>query len=165
MIARRALLAHAATLVACGYAPVRAVTSGAMSVRAGVSTAAEPRLLGDVVDAARRALRREGAFDPGASTALVVDVLRLEERTTAIESRGTGLRARGTTLGLVGRGRTEPGGYDTGELFVATESGDEADPLADATRRADVASLLAKKLGDSIVMTILGLPTTETNRL
>lgn len=163
MIGRRAVVALP-WLLACGYAPLRAAEA-AMSVRAGRSTVAEPRVLTEATEGARRALIREGAHDPASSHVLVIDVVRLDEATSGLARGARGVAGRGTTLSLVGRARVLPSGFETGEIEVADESGGEADALLDAARRAEVAIALGRRLGAALALTILGLPTTDRARL
>ena len=118
-----------------------------------------------MLDGATLALTREGALDPAGSTTLFVDAIAFDEQTAALDRSGSGIMGRASTLRLVGRGRTEPGRFETGELVLVAETAAELDALADAARRAEALSRLAKRLGETIVMTILGLPVTDLGRL
>ncbi len=166
MISRRALVASLPALAACGYRPVRAAGGGGLAVRPGKSTVAEPRALLEAVLGARRALAREGAYDPSSPDTLVVDVARLDEVSSGL-ARGVdgAVTARATTLTLVGRARVEPGGADSGEVGVSDDSAAERDALLDAARRAEVVASLGRRLGEALALTILGVPTIDGARL
>ena len=173
MSSRRAALgALALTLVAsCGYRPIREASgaSGGVSVVAGGTAVAEPLALTEAVVGAKMALARDGALRDGFPR-LVIEIVRLDERSSGILANGGDPRARGTVLALTGRAFVvdAPGaapGFDTGDVTVAEPVAAGPDARSDALSRDEAVRALARRLGETLAMRMIGYPTPAGERL
>lgn len=168
-----ALAAFSAALAAgCGYRPLRSLPAapGELSVVAAPSQVPDVTLVGDAVFGAQAALAREARLGRGAYPRLMVELLRVDERSSGALDLGGQPLARGVSLGLLGRAWVldAPGAsprFDTGDVRVATDVSAEADPRVDTLRRDDALRSLARRLGESLAGRVLGLPTPLDERL
>jgi hypothetical protein len=127
-------------------------------------------LVGDTVFGAQTALAREARLGRGAYPRLMVELLRIDERSSGALDFGGQPLARGVSLGLLGRAWVldAPGAtprFDTGDMRVATDVSAEADPRVDTLRRDDALRSLARRLGEALAGRVLGLPTPLDERL
>lgn len=155
----------AALLTGCGY---RAVYSEGTATPLCV-VAASPRVpdfsaVQAALDGARAELARSGSLSPsGHYPCLVVEVLRVEERSTGVLAVEETPRARGSAVVVTGRGgiQAEPGAplsRDTGDLRrgVALEAGTTLG--AEAARHRAATEAAAHALGRDLARRALGLP-------
>lgn len=162
----------AASGAGCGYRSLRSFPAapGALSVVAGPSQVPDVTLVGDAVYGAQAALAREARLGREAYPRLVVEIVRVDERSSGVRDAGGQPLARGASLGLLGRARVldgpgAPARFDTGDVRVAADVAAEADPRADTLRRDDALRSLARRLGEALAGRVLGLPTPLDERL
>jgi hypothetical protein len=164
---------------ACGYHPLY---GGEASTRLHVvllrSLVADAVATDEVLSGVREALAKEGALAAGDGyPRLEVEVLRADEVSEGIAApsvalgsgAGGGPRARATEVGLVARAHVvlEPGGAlerDTGDVRAMDLTASDVsigvlDPRADAMHHSDALRLVARRLGERLVLRILGNPT------
>lgn len=156
----------------CGYRPLRSLpaTAGELNVVAGPSQVPDVTLVGDAVYGAQAALAREARLGRGGYPRLVVEVVRVDERSSGVLGFEGQPLARGASLGLLGRAWVldAPGAsarFDTGDVRVAADIAAETDPRLDALRRDDALRALARRLGEALAGRVLGLPTPLDERL
>jgi hypothetical protein len=162
----------ALALVGCGYRPLRSfpAAAGELSVVAGPSQVPDVTLVGDAVYGAQTAIAREARLGQGGYPRLIVELVRVDERSSGIKDLKGQPLARGASLGLLGRAWVldAPGAgarFDTGDIRVATDFAAEADPRVDTLRRDDALRSLARRLGETLASRVLGLPTPLDERL
>ena len=156
---------------ACGYAPVREVVApGPLAVVRGEGRVADARADDEAVLGAKAALAREGVAREDGFPRLVIELVRLEERSSGILAAGGDPRARGVTLTLVGRAYVvgAPDGepeWESGDVALSAEIAAGNDPRADALARDDGLRALARKLGQALVERRFGYPASAAGRL
>ncbi len=162
----------AASAIGCGYQPLHSfpATPGDLYVVAGPSQVPDVTLIGDAVHGAQTALAREARLGKGPYPRLVVEVVRVDERSSGVRAFEGQPLARGASLGLLGRARVldapdAAARFDTGDVRVAADISAEPDPRADALRRDDALRGLARRLGEALAERVLGLPTPLDERL
>jgi hypothetical protein len=158
--------------VGCGYQPLRSfpVAPGELFVTSGGAQVPDITLSADAVYGAQLALAREAQLGKGPYPRLEVEVVRVDERSSGVRAFEGRPSARGVSLGLLGRARVldAPGAaprFDTGDVRVAADVAAEADPRVDTLRRDDALRALARRLGETLVGRVLGLPTPLDERL
>ncbi|HEU4407554.1 MAG TPA: hypothetical protein VFS43_19970 [Polyangiaceae bacterium] len=161
-----------ATLAGCGYRPLRSLPAapGELSVTAAPSQVPDVTLVGDAVYGAQVALAREARLGGGAYPRLVVELVRVDERSSGVRDVGGQPLARGVSLGLLGRAWVldapdATARFDTGDVRVVTDVAAEADLRVDTLRRDDALRSLARRLGEALAGRVLGLPTPLDERL
>src|SRR5262249_14673650 len=147
----------------CGYRPVYAAPGGArFEVVAGRSATSSFEAVQDVVDGARSELGAAQALGRGYPR-VVVEVLRVDERSIGIRSTANGPLARGSEVVVVGRARVfdaadAPPSLDTGDMSRAAQFAAGSSPTADAAARSRAVRDAARALGRALGRAVLGLP-------
>jgi hypothetical protein len=147
----------------CGYGPVYGGSGGPHYevVTGGYTTSSF-----EAVQAASAGLRSE----LGAAQALgrgfprvVVEVLRVDERSIGVRSTTNAPLARGSEVVVVGRAQVlqAAGGapsLDTGDMSRASQFAAGSSPSADAAARSRAVRDAARSLGKALGRAVLGLP-------
>jgi hypothetical protein len=94
---------------------------------------------------------------------VVVDVLRVDERSTGVQGTNGAPLARGTEIVVVGRARVLRGpgqtaSYDTGDMSRSAQYANGASPSEDAAARSRAVRDAARALGRALGRAVLGLP-------
>ena len=158
-----ALLFGALGTLGCGYRPVY---DGGVSRRYDVVVGGSATASFEAGQAAAAGLRSE----LGAAQALghgfprvVVEVLRVDERSIGVRSTAGGPLARGSEVVVVGRAQiievseASPG-LDTGDMSRAAQFAAGSTPSADAAARSRAVRDAARSLGKALGRAVLGLP-------
>ncbi len=158
------MLATVGGLAGCGYQPVygRAGATHYEVVKGRVATSSF-----EALDAAASGVRSE----LGAAAALgqgfprvVVEILRIDERSIGVRSMGNGAPlARGSEIVVVGRALVldqagAPPSRDTGDMSRAAQYAAGATPSADAAARSRAIRDAARSVGQALGRAVLGLP-------
>jgi hypothetical protein len=147
----------------CGYRPVYGGTGGpryeVVTGRVATSSfeAAEQAAAG-----VRSELQPAGALGSGFPR-VVVEVLRVDERSIGVSSMGNTPLARGTEIVVVGRAhvleRSDAApSHDTGDLSRAAQYAAGSSPAADSAARSRAVRDAARSLGKALGRALLGLP-------
>jgi hypothetical protein len=147
----------------CGYHPVY---GGAGRPRYEVVTG---RVATSSFEAAQHAvagvrseLQPAGALGSGFPR-VVVEVLRVDERSIGVSSTSNGPLARGTEVVIVGRARVlersdATPSLDTGDMSRAAQYAAGSSPAADSAARSRAVRDAARSLGKALGRALLGLP-------
>jgi len=158
-----ALLAAALGTLGCGYRPIY---DGGVGHRYEVVVGGSATASFEAGQAAAAGLRSE----LGAAQALghgfprvVVEVLRVDERSIGVRSTDNGPLARGSEVVVVGRAQIievpeGPPGLDTGDMSRAAQFAAGSTPSADAAARSRAVRDAARSLGRALGRAVLGLP-------
>jgi hypothetical protein len=148
----------------CGYRPVY---GGDPSERYAVVPARYATAHFEAVQATAAGVRSElqaAEALGGGYPQVVVEVLRVDERSTGVRSMGnSGPLARGTEIIVVGRAQVIPRAgeapsSDTGDMSRAAHFAAGASPTANAAARSRAVRDAARSLGRALGRAILGLP-------
>jgi hypothetical protein len=150
-------------LSGCGYQAVYGSSGGSRyDVVAGrVATSSF-----EVVEAATAGVRSElapaGALGSGYPR-VVVEIVRIDERSIGVRDGVTSPLARGSELVVVGRAHVQeradaPPTRDTGDLSRAAQYAAGTTPSADAAARSRALRDAARSLGKALGRAVLGLP-------
>jgi hypothetical protein len=171
MTLRASALVVAAAFLSCGYRPVYGnVGSERFHVRLVRAATPDPLVADDVLAGAREELARSGALQSGDGYPRIeIEVLRSDDRGTAIASAPGGALARASTHSVVARAWVvvEVGGgatRDTGDLSaredVAMDApvGASPDLRATAFHDSDALRAAARRLGRKLALRVAGHP-------
>jgi len=169
--ARARVVAAAAALSACGYAPMYATPPGGARLHVALVHArvADGVTNDEVVRGVREALAREGALAAGRGYPRVeIEVLRADEASEGVADVSGAPRARASSVGVVARAwivraKGGPIEADTGDVravVVAASPGDGARnalPL-ESLRHDDALRAAARRAGERVGRRVLGHP-------
>jgi hypothetical protein len=148
----------------CGYHPVYGSATGARyEVVAGRYGTSSFEAAQDTVMGVRSELGAAQALGSGFPR-VVVEVLRVDERSTGVHSMGNaGPLARGSEIIVVGRAQVleKPDGapsIDTGDVSRSAAFASGTTPSADAAARSRAVRDAARSLGKALGRAVLGLP-------
>jgi len=147
----------------CGYGAVYGRSTGhRYEVVAGRSTTSSFEAVQQASAGVRNELGAAQALGQGFPH-VVVDVLRVDERSIGVLSTGNGPLARGSEVVVVGRARvieTVDGAasLDTGDMSRAAQFAAGTSPSADAAARSRAVRDAAQSLGRALGRAVLGLP-------
>jgi hypothetical protein len=149
-------------LVGCGYGPAYSSAQHYQVVMGELRTAHF-----EASQAALAGVRVELAAASAGSTdgypQVVVDVLRVDERSTGVQATNDAPLARGTEVVVVGRARVltapgEPPTYDTGDMSRSAQYASGASASEDSAARSRAVRDAARNLGRALGRAVLGLP-------
>jgi hypothetical protein len=151
-------------LTACGYQPVYGSSGGPRyEVVAGRYGTSSFEAVQDAVTGVRSELGAAQALGSGFPR-VVVEILRVDERSTGVRSTGNSTPlARGSEIVVVGRAQVleKPDGapsIDTGDVSRAASFASGTTPSADAAARSRAVRDAARSLGKALGRAVLGLP-------
>jgi len=148
---------------ACGYRAVYGGSSGhRYEVVAGRSTTSSFEAVQEASAGVRSELGAAHALGRGFPR-VVVEVLRVDERSIGVRSTGNTPLARGSEVVVVGRARvieTADGAasLDTGDMSRAAQFSAGTSASADAAARSRAVRDAAQSLGKALGRAVLGLP-------
>jgi hypothetical protein len=151
---------------ACGYTPAYAGSRPAerLSVVAAPHAVAQTDVVHEVMAGAREELSRAGVLRPGnGHPRLVIQVLRVDEKSSGIAAVDDTPLARGSSVGILGRAWVEegPGGdrvRDSGDLRRVEWVSSGPNSANDAVRHDSAQRLAGRRLGRSLALRVLGEP-------
>lgn len=162
--AGRALLALSlgASVLGCGYGPVYAPGGPRYEVLAGDYRTSSFEAVQATVAGVRSELGAAEALGKGFPR-VVVEVLRVDERSIGVSSTSNGPLARGAEIVVVGRAQVveadgKPPRWDTGDMSRAAQYAAGASPTADAEARGRAVRDAGRALGKALGRAVLGLP-------
>jgi len=147
----------------CGYGPVYGASGGSRyEVVTGRVATASFEAAQEAAAGVRSELGPAGALGSGFPR-VVVEVLRVDERSTGVRSMGNTPLARGSEIAVVGRAyvleRADAApSRDTGDLSRSTQFAAGTTPSADAASRSRAVRDAARSLGKALGRALLGLP-------
>lgn len=148
--------------VSCGYRPVYADSERHFEVVPGRSGTASFEAMQEALGGVRSELSAAGALGVGYPQ-LVVEILRVDERSLGVRlSAGTPL-ARGSEVVVTGRARVltsaqATSSFDTGDMSRAAAFAAATSASADADQRSRAVRDAARNLGRALGRAVLGLP-------
>jgi hypothetical protein len=174
-------VALAALCAGCGYHLVHAVADplGPFTVTAGPLRAPDAALAAAAEEGARAELSRAGALaGRGAPAEIEIELLRVDEASEGVAlteplARGFGGRApivepnlplaRGVRVTATGRARIRPAGgssaeRETGDVQASEVAAVASGVAAAAVTRDEAARRAARRLGETLVRRLLGVP-------
>ena len=147
----------------CGYQPVYGGAGGSRyEVVTGRVATSSFEAAQQAVAGVRSELQPAGALGSGFPR-VVVEILRVDERSIGVSSTSTGPLARGTEIVVVGcahvleRSEAAPS-RDTGDLSRAAQYAAGSSPAADSAARSRAVRDAARSLGKALGRALLGLP-------
>jgi len=149
-------------LSACGYTPVYGPSGARYEVQAGPYSTAQFEAVGEAVNGLRTELGAAGAL--GAGRRVVVEILRVDERSIGVQVTGAAPLARGSEVVVVGRARVYESSEnsaptrDTGDMSRAAEYAAGVSAAQDAVARSKAVREAARTLGRAMARVVLGLP-------
>jgi hypothetical protein len=150
-------------LSGCGYGPVYGASGGPRyEVVAGRVVTSSFEAVQEAAAGVRSELGPAGALGSGFPR-VVVEVLRVDERSIGVRSMGNTPLARGSELAVVGRAYVleradaKPS-RDTGDLSRSVQFAAGTTPSADAASRSRAVRDAARSLGKALGRAVLGLP-------
>jgi hypothetical protein len=158
-------MVFAALTLSCGYRPLRSGLRGQPKMRVAVAHASIPggpgaELAEEAATGARAELARYGALDAASTSALRIEIVRVDERSEGVAAESGRTRARGVRVRLFARGvfEGEGGAFETpdvegSELVAAPDSA-----AAWSGARAAAARRAARIAGARVAHEVLGLP-------
>ena len=153
-----------AGLLGCGYHPVYGSSAGPRyEVVPGRYGTASFEAVQDAVSGVRSELGAAQALGSGYPR-VVVEVLRVDERSTGVRSTGNdGPLARGSEITVVGRAQVlqkadGAASIDTGDMSRSAAFAAGTTPSADAAARSRAVRDAARSLGKALGRAVLGLP-------
>ena len=147
-----------------GYRPIYGTSA---AVRYGVTAGHYATASFEAVQAAAGGVRSELAAAQalgGAFPEVVVEVLRVDERSIGVRSTFNGAPlARGSEIVVVARAVVrpapgEPPTFDTGDMSRTAQFAAGASPTADAAARSRAVRDAARRVGQALGRAVLGLP-------
>lgn len=151
-----------AFLAGCGYRPVYGAPGPRYDVTVRSYSTASFEAVEPTVAGVRAELGAAAALGTGFPQ-LVVEVLRVDERSIGVRSMGNEPLARGSEIRVVGRAQViehagAPPSLDTGDVTRGSTYATGATPAADAAARSRAVRDAARKLGRALGRSVLGLP-------
>lgn len=152
----------ACCLVSCGYQPAYSSSQHYVVVVGELRTAhfeaSQAAMAGVRVELAAAAAGSRDDYPQ-----VVVDVLRVDERSTGVQAVNDVPLARGTEVVVVGRARVlrgpgEAAAYDTGDMSRSAQYASGVTPSEDAAARSRAVRDAARNLGRALGRAVLGLP-------
>jgi hypothetical protein len=156
------LLLGALLLLGCGYAPLYGSGAGHYEVRPGPYATANFEAAGIAVDGVRAELGSAGAL--GSGRLVIVEIVRIDERSIGVQAPGTAPLARGSEIVVVGRARiyasaeSNAAQWDTGDMSRAVQYAAGITGTEDAIARGKAVRDAARALGRAMARAILGFP-------
>jgi hypothetical protein len=150
-------------VLGCGYHPVYGATDGASyDVVIGRVATSSFEAAEQAVAGVRSELQPAGALGTGFPQ-VVVEVLRIDERSIGVSSMGNAPLARGTEIVVVGRAHVLERGdaapsRDTGDISRTAQYAAGSSPAADSAARSRAVRDAARSLGKALGRALLGLP-------
>lgn len=149
-------------LMGCGYQPVYTSSAKRYEVVMGRYATASFEAVQDVAAGVRSELGAAEALGDGFPQ-VVVEVLRVDERSSGVRLVGGTPLARGSEIVVTGRARVVPSAeaaptVDTGDMSRASMFAAGATPGADAELRSRAVRDAARSLGRALGRAVLGLP-------
>lgn len=150
-------------LSGCGYGPVYGASGGPRyDVVTGRVATSSFEAVQEAAAGVRSELGPAGALGSGFPR-VVVEVLRVDERSIGVRSMGNTPLARGSELTVVGRAyvleRADAApSRDTGDLSRSTQFAAGTTPSADAASRSRAVRDAARSVGKALGRALLGLP-------
>jgi len=156
------LLGLLISLAGCGYQPVYGASAKRYEVTAGRYGTASFEAVQDTLAGVRSELGAAEALGSGFPR-VVVEVLRVDERSTGVRLVGDDPLARGSEIVVTGRARVLASedaapSLDTGDMSRAAQFASGATPSADAELRSRAVRDAAHNLGRALGRAVLGLP-------
>lgn len=157
-----ACLAFGTLLSGCGYAPVYGPSATRYEVAAGRANTASFEAVEQATAGVRSELGAARALGDGYPR-VVVEVLRVDERSLGVREAGTAPLARGSEIVVVGRAQVfnaadAPSVLDTGDMSRAAQYQSGTTPAGDAAARSRAVRDAARSLGNALGRAVLGLP-------
>jgi len=154
--------ALAGVFCGCGYGPVYGSPSSHYEVVTGRVATSSFEAVQEAAAGVRSELGPAGALASGYPR-VVVEVLRVDERSIGVRAASQAPLARGSEIVVVGRAQViERAGAaparDTGDLSRSVQFASGATPTADAAARSRAVRDAARALGRALGRAILGLP-------
>ena len=152
-----------ACALGCGYRPVYGGAAGAhYEVVPGRVATSSFEAVEQTVAGVRSELQAAEALGSGFPQ-VVVEVLRIDERSIGVSSTGNAPLARGTEIVVVGRAhvleRSDAApSRDTGDMSRAAQYAAGSSPAADSAARSRAVRDAARSLGKALGRALLGLP-------
>ncbi|HYQ18699.1 MAG TPA: hypothetical protein VEQ58_23150 [Polyangiaceae bacterium] len=152
----------AGALAGCGYQPVYAATGRHYEVVAGRYNTASFEAVQEAASGVRSELGAAEALGSGFPQ-VVVEVLRVDERSLGVRAVGDTPLARGSEIVVTGRARVlqsagATSSYDSGDMSRAAQFAAGTTPGADAELRSRAVRDAARSLGRALGRAVLGLP-------
>jgi hypothetical protein len=162
-VARFGVVAGAALwLSGCGYQPVYGAAAAHYEVTAGRYGTASFEAVQEAVAGVRSELGAAQALGAGYPQVLV-EVVRVDERSTGVQAIGSTPLARGSEIIVVGRARVlntpnAAPSIDTGDMSRSAAFAAGSSPTADAAARSRAVRDASRSLGRALGRAVLGLP-------
>jgi hypothetical protein len=150
-------------VLGCGYQPIYGRSAGPhYEVVTGRVATSSFEVAEQAVAGVRSELGPAGALGQGFPQ-VVVEVLRVDERSIGVGSTANGPLARGTEIVVVGRAqvlerRDAAPSRDTGDMSRAAQYAAGSSPAADHAARSRAVRDAARSLGKALGRALLGLP-------
>jgi hypothetical protein len=149
-------------LCGCGYQPVYGAPTARYEVTAGRYGTASFEAVQEAVAGVRSELGAAQALGSGYPQ-VIVEVVRVDERSTGVHATGSTPLARGSEIVVVGRARVlnalnAAPTVDTGDMSRSAAFAAGSSPTADAAARSRALRDASRSLGRALGRAVLGLP-------